>query len=256
MIVAREARAIRREASAMTKFKSSTSFAADRPSIYEDITRSILTQLEAGTVPWVQPWTSTGGSTAGMPVNASSKRLYSGINILILWNAAAKSGFCSNTWLTFRQALELGGNVRKGSTGTTVVYADRFTPDDEKRRAAESGEVAGSIPFLKRFTLFNTEQCERLPDGCGVAAPPRDPDLIIPEVEALIKATGVDFRIGGPRAFYHPIEDFVQVPRPEDYFEPINWHRTALHEISHNAVAWIMPHGRRWRRDRGRSDMR
>lgn len=57
--------------------------------------------------------------------------------------------------------------------------------------------------------------------------------LILPEAEALIAATGADFRIGGDRAFYAPGQDYVQVPRPDAYFDPINWHRTAFHELSH-----------------------
>ena len=136
-------------------------------------------------------------------------------------------------WLTFRQALSLGGNVRKGERGTTVVYADRFTPEDEKRRARETGEEPGKIPFLKRFTVFNTAQCEGLPEDIAVAMPPPTPGLIEPRVEALIKATGIDFRIGGDRAFYMPSLDHVVVPPPQAYFEPINWHRTALHELGH-----------------------
>ena len=56
---------------------------------------------------------------------------------------------------------------------------------------------------------------------------------MLPQAEALIRATGVDFRIGGERALYDPRHDFVQVPPPQAYFEPINWHRTALHEIGH-----------------------
>src|SRR5690606_28478147 len=137
-----------------------------------------------------------------------------------------------------------GGNVRKGERGTTVVYADRFTPEDEKRRAQEAGEEAGSIPFLKRFTVFNAAQCEGLPEDIAVEAPPPPPGMIEPRVEALICATGIDFRIGGDRAFYVPALDYVQVPPPAAYFEPINWHRTALHEMGHYAVSWIMPHGR------------
>ena len=35
------------------------------------------------------------------------------------------------------------------------------------------------------------------------------------------------------KAFYAPALDYIQVPRPEEYFEPINWHRTALHELGH-----------------------
>ncbi len=71
---------------------------------------------------------------------------------------------------TFRQALSLGGNVRKGEHGTTVVYADRFIPDEERKRAERDGDEPGAIPFLKRFTVFNTDQCESLP---GDWSPPR-----------------------------------------------------------------------------------
>ena len=123
--------------------------------------------------------------------------------------------------------------MRRGERGTTVVYADRFVPSDEKRRSAETGEEAQAIPFLKRFTVFNCDQCNELPDGIITTAPPPPPDLIEPRVEALIKATSIDFRIGGNRAFYAPVEDYVQVPPPHAYFEPINWHRTALHELGH-----------------------
>src|SRR3546814_5383167 len=67
-------------------------------------------------------------------------RAYSGINVLLLWGAVVERGFSGQSWLTFRQALSLGGNVRKGERGTTVVYADRFVPEDEKKRAVETGE--------------------------------------------------------------------------------------------------------------------
>jgi antirestriction protein ArdC len=164
-----------------------------------------------------------------MPID----RHYSGINVLILWGAVIAHGFPGQSWLTFRQALALGGNVRKGERGTTVVYADRFVPDDEKRRARETGEEAQTIPFLKRFTVFNAAQCEGLPEDVAIVAPPPAPGLIEPQVEALIRATGIDFRIGGNRAFYVPALDYVQVPPPQAYFEPINWHRTALHELGH-----------------------
>jgi antirestriction protein ArdC len=114
-----------------------------------------------------------------------------------------------------------------------VVYADRFIPADEKRRAHERGEEAQAIPFLKRFTVFNTDQCDGLPEDIATATPPPLPGMIEPRVEVLIKATGIDFRIGGNHAFYAPAEDYVQVPPPAAYFEPVNWHRTALHELCH-----------------------
>ena len=81
--------------------------------------------------------------------------------------------------------------------------------------------------------MFNTDQCENLPEGLVTAPVPVPEGLILPHAEALIAATGADFRIGGERAFYSPVHDFIQVPRPEAYFEPINWHRTAVHELGH-----------------------
>ena len=207
---------------------------SDRASLYDEITDKIIAELEAGRVPWVQPWgTAMARAPLAMPKNAATGRAYSGVNVLILWGAVIEHGFPGQSWCTFRQALSLGGNVRKGERGTTVVYADRFIPDDEKKRARETGEEAQAIPFLKRFTVFNTAQCDGLSDDIAVAAPPPLPGLIEPRVEALIKATGIDFRISGNRAFYAPAHDYVMVPPPQAFFEPINWHRTALHECSH-----------------------
>ncbi|WOH61147.1 ArdC family protein [Bradyrhizobium sp. BWC-3-1] len=206
----------------------------DRANLYDDITNKIIAELEAGRVPWVQPWgTAAAKGPLALPKSAASGRQYSGINILILWGAVTEQGFTGQSWLTFRQALSLGGHVRKGERGTTVVYADRFVPACEERRAHEAGEEAQAIPFLKQFTVFNSDQCGGLPPEIATTAPPPPPGLIEPQVEYLIKATGIDFRIGGNRAFYMPTEDYVQVPPPQAYFEPINWHRTALHELAH-----------------------
>lgn len=218
----------------MSRHDRSARPGSDRASLYDDITNKIIGELEAGRFPWVQPWGSAAAKAPlAMPQNAATGRRYSGINVLILWGAVIEHGFPGQSWLTFRQALSLGGNVRKGERGTTVVYADRFTPEDEKRRAREAGEDAQAIPFLKRFTVFNAAQCDGLPEEVAFAAPPHDPGLIEPRVEALIRATGIDFRIGGDRAFYVPAHDYVVVPPPQAYFEPINWHRTALHELGH-----------------------
>ncbi|MBQ8101707.1 MAG: DUF1738 domain-containing protein [Afipia sp.] len=206
----------------------------DRANLYTEITDKIIAELEAGRVPWVQPWgTAAVKAPLAMPRNATTQRRYSGINVLILWGAVIERGFTGQSWLTFRQALGLGGHVRKGERGTTVVYADRFTPEDERRRAAETGEEPGAIPFLKRFTVFNTDQCDGLPEEIAASIVPPPPGQIEPRAEALIAATGADFRIGGARAYYNVTGDFVQVPPPGAYFEPINWHRTAFHELGH-----------------------
>jgi antirestriction protein ArdC len=127
--------------------------------------------------------------------------------------------------------LAVGANVRKGERGVTVVYADRFIPEATRERARETGDAVTSIPFLKRFTLFNADQCEGLPVDPEAPQPP--PEAIIPAADAVIVATGADIRIGGGEAFYHPILDYVQVPPVHAYFEPTNWFRTVFHELSH-----------------------
>lgn len=211
---------------------------SNRTGLYDEITATIIAELEAGRVPWVQPWgTAAAKASLAMPRNAVSERTYSGINVLILWGAVIQRGYSGQSWLTFRQALGAGGHVRKGERGTTVVYASRFTPEDERARAEASGDDPRAIAFLKRYTVFNTDQCVGLPDDLATVAPPPPPGLIEPRVEALIRATGIDFRIGGAQAFYSPLQDFVQVPPPQAYFEPINWHRTALHELGHASGA-------------------
>ena len=106
----------------------------DRTSLYQEITEKIIAELEVGRAPWVQPWgTAAAKAPLALPKNAATQRRYTGINVLILWGAVIEHGFTGQSWLTFRQALGLGGNVRKGERGTTVVHADRFTPEDERR---------------------------------------------------------------------------------------------------------------------------
>ena len=159
-----------------------------------------------------------------------------------LWASAMRQGFASPYWLTFKQALALGGNVRKGEKGTTVVYADTFVPKAEQEKASASGEHARRVGFLKRFTVFHVDQC----DGLAVdpdAAPLPGRTEVLPHVEAVIAATKADIRIGGEMAFYSPSHDFIQVPPQEAYFEPVNWYRTKLHELGHNAERLIMPRG-------------
>ena len=204
----------------------------EKASLYQEVTDKIIAELEQGRVPWVQPW---GGTKAGLslPKNAATGRRYSGVNILILWGAVIERAFPSQQWLTFRQALDLGGNVRKGERGTTVCYADRFIPKAESERAAKAGEEPEAVPFLKRFTVFNVAQCDGLPERLSVRAPVVPECDLIPEAELLIAATKADFRIGGERAFYVPAADFIQVPPQSAFFAPINYYRTCFHELGH-----------------------
>jgi antirestriction protein ArdC len=211
-----------------------------RGSLYDDVTAKIIAQLEAGVFPWAQPW-SAAAAVPGMPRNAVSGRAYSGVNVLILWNAVIDGYYPSQDWLTFRQALAAGGRVRKGEKGETVFYADRFTPDNE-REGGEAGCDSGddaprSIPFLKRFVVFNAAQCDGLPARLTPDPVPVPARELHERAEALIAATGADFRIGGARAFYDVAGDYVQVPPQSAFAEPINFYRTALHEAGHWAGA-------------------
>ncbi|MGN6690503.1 MAG: ArdC family protein [Sphingopyxis sp.] len=210
---------------------------APRASLYDSVTNRIIAELEEGRLPWVRPWSAevgrSGGASAALPHNARTGRAYSGINILILWGAVIEAGYPSQGWLTFRQALEAGGNVRKGERGTTVVYADRFVPKGEAERAARDGGDARPVSFLKSFTVFNVAQCEGLREGIGADPAPLPEREIVPVAEAVIAASGIDFRIGGDRAFYVPAHDYVQVPPQPAFFDQINYYRTALHELTH-----------------------
>ena len=102
---------------------------AARASLYDEVTAKIVGQLEAGIVPWVQPWSSAAACT-GLPRNAVTGRPYSGINVLLLWGAVIEGGYPSQNWLTFRQALAAGGCVRNAKeSGKTIkgVIADCLT---------------------------------------------------------------------------------------------------------------------------------
>ena len=203
-----------------------------RGTLYAEITAKVAAELEAGRVPWVQPWTASGGAPT-MPVNAATDRRYSGINVLMLWAAAVERGYLSGRWLTFRQALALGGNVRKGERATMVVYVDRFVSGEERRRAAETGEEARTTAFLKQFQVFGVEQCDGLPDSARGAVALVEPPPMEPWMEALMLGMRVDVQVGGDRACYHRLVDRIDVPPPSAYPEPVNWYRTVLHELAH-----------------------
>jgi antirestriction protein ArdC len=209
-----------------------SSEAPTRTSLYDTITQQIIAQLEAGHFPWVRPWKSAGDGQ-GLPYNATTGRPYSGINILLLWSAIMERGFVRPAWLTYRQAQAVGGQVRKGERGTMVVFAKRFTPDAEKERAAANDEDPRSIPFLRSYTVFNIDQCEGLPPEMRATRGDIAEAAIEPDVKAIIAASGVPFRIGGDAAYYAPSGDYVVVPTPEAFHAPIDWHRTALHELGH-----------------------
>ncbi len=215
-----------------TSGKGRADNSAPRASLYDEVTAKIITQLEAGRFPWAQPWSSA-AAVPGLPRNAVSGRPYSGVNILILWGAVIEGCYPSQDWLTFRQALAAGGCVRKGERGHTIFYADRFTPEDGREGGDGAEGEPRSIPFLKRFVVFNTAQVAGLPERLTADPTPLPEREQHEQAEALIAATGADFRIGGARAFYDVGGDYVRVPPQPAFNHQIDFYRTALHELGH-----------------------
>lgn len=233
-----------RPSNARARGKASGDRAEPRVNLYDEVTSRIVAELEAGRVPWVQPWGSAACAGPSLPRNALTGRSYSGVNVLLLWGAVIANGYPSQSWLTFRQAKDAGGSVIKGERGQTVVYADRFTPEAEKARAAREGGEAKTVPFLKRFTVFNIAQCEGLKPGLALDPAPLPEREIVPVAEDVITASGVPFRIGGDKAFYVPSADFVAVPPQPAFYDQVNYYRTCLHELTH-----ATGHARRLGRD-------
>jgi antirestriction protein ArdC len=232
----------------MTKlYRKSASTSEPRVSVYDKVTQAIIEQLEKGIAPWSRPW-GKGNVAPVMPMNAVSSRRYTGVNVLILWGTMIERGYSSPFFLTFKQAQELGGSVMKGEKATVVYYADKFIPREERAKAEAEGREAHSIYFMKSFCVFNVEQCEGLP--ADFYAKEEAPSLTEQHAvgEALIRASGADYRIGGDRAYYSPAADYVRVPPQPAFHEPINYYRTAFHELSH----WT-GHGSRLHRDQSGS---
>lgn len=196
--------------------------------LHKEITDRIVARLKAGVVPWRQPWSGKGFGV--MPRNACTQRAYSGANVILLWSRAQESGFQAPLWLTFKQALELGGNVRKGEKGETVIYVSKVIrqDDDGTKRA---------IPFLKAYTVFNVAQCDNLPakivDPNGAQARPVNPGQRDELADAFMASTGATVRHGEARAYYSPAGDFVNLPTFETFKSASLYYGVAFHELGH-----------------------
>jgi antirestriction protein ArdC len=209
-----------------------TSPSSNRPDVYSRITDRIIADLEQGVRPWLKPWSAEhaeGRITRPLRHNGIP---YKGINVLMLWSAAAAKGYSAPLWLTFKQARELGGSVRAGEHGEMVVYADRIQRTETD---AKGDEVEKTIPFLKGYTVFNAEQIDGLPAETYAKAEP--PAVALPQrIEAadrFFAATGADIRHGGTRAYYAPQADIIQMPPFETFRDPESHAGTLAHELTH-----------------------
>lgn len=188
--------------------------------VYQVITNRIIDLLEAGTVPWHKPW----GGPDSLPKSLVSGREYRGINSFILHSACYESPY----WLSFKQAGDRGGHIRKGEHGYPCVYWNWVENVDK-----ETGEIK-NIPFLKYYTVFNVEQCVNLEY-------PRTENIEnefepISNCERVINHMPHAPKIAhqGRRACYTPSMDTVNMPKPESFESPEDYYSVLFHELVHS----------------------
>lgn len=202
--------------------------AVSRPSPAETITAAIIERLEAGTRPWVQPWT---GAPVSRPLRACGAP-YHGINLLWLWMAAEAAGHSSPYWMTYRQSQGLGAQVRKGERGTVAIFYRTYkagTADDD-----DDGEGPRTRRVLRSFRVFNACQVDGLPKrffpGPGTLPPATERDS---QLDVFFAAVPARIRHGGSEAYYSPGPDQVTMPEPGLFRDLDHYRATLAHELSH-----------------------
>jgi antirestriction protein ArdC len=195
--------------------------------IYAAVTARIIAELEAGAAPWIRPWAATPG--ANTPCNAVSNRPYSGCNVVLLWQAA---GYRTPRFLTFKQALELGGNVRKGERGTKVYFVKQLQVRDQ---GADDSSSTRLITMMREYTVFNIDQCENLPDSIITGKPMRvrNPGTRDELADDFLRSTGADIREGHGEACYIPSRDFISMPAFAAFKGADHFYNVAFHELTH-----------------------
>lgn len=202
-----------------------------RADVYTRVTARIIESLEQGVRPWLKPWSS--GHTGGRitPPLRHNGTPYKGMNVLLLWGEAMDKGYASPIWMTYKQAAELGAQVRKGEHGSLVVYADKLTRTEQNERGED---VERSIPFMKGYTVFNVEQVDGLPAHYYSKPEPKgEPLQLIEEAEEFFSRTGARFLHGGDRAFYAPARDHIQLPPADAFKDAESYAATKAHELIH-----------------------
>jgi antirestriction protein ArdC len=194
--------------------------------IYQRITNRIIAALEAGTAPWVQPWS---GMADPVPRNYLYQKPYRGINTLVLDMVAQDQGYDTNTWLTFRQARSLGGQVRKGEHGTPIVFWQFKDVPEETEPDEQSAGKRRCVPLVRVYTVFNLNQVE------GIAPMVPAPTMWNPEelAEEVLLHSGAQIRHLGYRAFYSSTQDWIYLPPQRLFQDAASYYGTALHELTH-----------------------
>ncbi|WLB90295.1 ArdC family protein [Bradyrhizobium japonicum] len=217
-----------------------------RRNAYQAITDQIIEELERGVRPWQQPWsTDHMAGRVQFPLRHNGIP-YRGVNIIALWMASLAKGYRSPFWMTFKQALDLGGAVRKGERASLTVYANSITRTETNEATGE--ENASEIHYMKGYSVFNTEQIDGLPAHYN--APPEpvaEPRPRIERAESYFSALNADIRHGGTEAYYVIGSDYIQMPPFEGFVDAESYYATLAHEATH----WTR-HPSRLDRDLGR----
>ena len=196
--------------------------------LYAEVSARIVAELERGAAPWIKPWSATAGQN--VPQNAVTNRPYSGCNVILLW-LTRNRGWPTPRFLTFKQAIEAGGNVRKGEHGTKVYFVKQLQIKDDEGDKPDTR----LIPMMREYTVFNIDQCENLPDTVKAGKPMRvrNPDTRDELADQFLHSTGADIREGHGEAFYVPSHDFISMPAFEAFKGADHFYNVAFHELTH-----------------------
>jgi len=190
----------------------------------QQVTDRIIAAIENGTTKKGQLWVNAGGSA--MPMNYRSKRPYSGVNVLLLWLEAEMRGFERQEWMTYKQALEIGAQVRKGAKGCQVVYFKML----EKDAPADDGSTETKrIPMARSFTVFNAADIDGIPAGEAMPGGFEQHST----AEHIMRASGAQIIEAGTQAFYRPATDTVHLPERVRFDSQENFYHVAIHELTH-----------------------
>ncbi len=203
--------------------------ADDKFNVYSHVTAAIVSAMQSGTAPWRKPWT---GSTGGVSIPLRSNgEAYRGINVLMLWIEASEKGYVSARWFTYKQAQELGGQVRKGEKSATIVKYGTFEKEDRESGAEKR------FAYAKAYRVFNADQIDGLPAEF-YSKPLEAPCDLGTEADAALDAffaaTGATMTsTDTPRAYYNSKDDFIHMPPIATFHSASGYYATLAHEITH-----------------------
>ena len=206
-----------------------------KKAFHEQVAENLIEQLKKGVAPWQKPW-EPGDLLAALPVNPTTGKRYRGINSLNLMSLA----YTDPRWLTYKQAVSLGAQVRKGEKSTLVQYW-KFTEEHIKKDdsgnpilnnegQAIKEQVRLERPRVFYAAVFNAQQMDNLPE-LDIKAPDWDP---LERAEHILQASNAVIRHGeADRAFYRPSTDSIHLPHKHQFSTPDRYYATALHELGH-----------------------